>query len=207
MYLILSVFAVFVVLLINEVGWRKGWLHGELKRKFVHVIVGSFVAFWPFFLSWTEIRLLSVAFLLVVLISERLRLFKAIHSVQRPSYGEICFALIVGVLTLVTQSKAVYAAALLQMSLADGFAALVGVRFGKSNSYKVFGHTKSVAGTLTFLAVSCVLLLGYGLFSSHSLPVALAFSGSIIAGVIENLAPLGLDNLLVPLFIGLLLSF
>ncbi|MEJ0072596.1 MAG: hypothetical protein WDN27_00660 [Candidatus Saccharibacteria bacterium] len=57
---------------------------------------------------------------------------------QRPTYGEIFFALIVGLLTFITSAKAIYAAAILQMSLADGFAAIIGSRFGRDNKYHVF---------------------------------------------------------------------
>lgn len=206
MYLSLSVLAVFVILVVSELGWRKGWLRDEFGRKFVHILVGSFVAFWPFFMTWEEIRLLSVAFLVVVAISDRLKVFKAIHSVQRPTFGEFCFALVVGLLTFVSHSKGVYAAALLQMSLADGFAAIVGTRFGRNNTYHVFSHAKSVVGTLTFIVVSASLLTGYALFSAAGLAsVTIAF-GAISAAALENVAPLGLDNLLVPLFVGLLLS-
>jgi phytol kinase len=206
MYLILSVLAVLFILLLSEYGWRRHWFNNEVGRKFVHVTVGSFVAFWPFFLSWNEIRLLSVAFLVVVIISDRLKIFRAIHSVQRPTFGEICFAAVVGLLTLITQSKGIYAAALLQMSLADGFAAIVGTRYGRENKYHILGHTKSVAGTCAFLVTSILILTGYSVFSVNGLPISIVFAGAAGAALLENLGLRGLDNLLVPLFIGLLLT-
>jgi phytol kinase len=206
MYLILSVLAVLFILLLSEYSWRRHWFNNEFGRKFVHVTVGSFVAFWPFFLSWNEIRLLSVAFLVVVIISDRLKIFRAIHSVQRPTFGEICFAAVVGLLTLITQSKGIYAAALLQMSLADGFAAIVGTRYGRENKYHILGHTKSVAGTCAFLVTSILILTGYSVFSVNGLPISIVFAGAAGAALLENLGLRGLDNLLVPLFVGLLLT-
>jgi len=206
MYLILSVLAVAVVLLMSEIGWRKQWLDNEVGRKFVHITVGSFVAFWPFFLSWTEIRYLSVAFLLVVIASDRLKIFRAINSVQRPTFGEICFALIVGLLTFVTSSRGVYAAALLQMSLADGLAAIVGTRYGRENTYHLFGHAKSLAGTAAFIVTSVVLLVGYSYCSGAALSPLVIGLAAVGAALIENMAVFGLDNLAVPLFIGLLLA-
>jgi len=207
MQIALSVLAVFVLLCVSELGWQREWLKGEFGRKFVHITVGSFVAFWPFFMTWNEIRWLSLAFLVVVIISDRLKIFKAIHSVQRPTFGEICFALIVGILTFITHSKGIYATALLQMSLADGFAAIYGTWFGKRNTYHVFGHTKSVVGTLTFMAVSLILLLGYDAFSTHGLSGERIAFGAFGAAALENVAPFGLDNLMVPLFICLLLVY
>jgi len=207
-YALLSVFAVFLLLSVSELCWRKRWFanDSELGRKFVHVTVGSFVAFWPFFLSWGQIRLLSLAFLLVVSISKWLKIFRAIHSVQRPTYGEISFALVVGALTFVTHSKAIYAVALLQMSLADGLAAVVGVRFGRKNTYYIWGHAKSLAGTLTFMVTSLALLAGYSLRSGNHLSVLVMGLSALFAALVENVAILGLDNLIVPLCIGLLLT-
>jgi phytol kinase len=198
---IAAVAIIFLVLCASEFWWRKRKPDSELSRKFVHLSVGSFVAFWPFFLSWTEIRLLCVGFIVVVLVSKKLKIFQAIHSVQRPTHGELYFALVVGVMTFVTHSKGIYAAGLLQMSLADGLAAVIGVRYGKRQRYNVFGHPKSVVGTLTFFITSLALLIGYSAFSS---PISLVWLLGLSAGatVLENLAVGGLDNLLVPLLIA-----
>lgn len=207
MDLIFTIMAVFLVLCISEYGWRKHWLANEFGRKFVHITVGSFVAFWPFFLSWDEIRLLSLAFLIVVTAAHQLRVFHAIDSIQRPTYGEYFFAIAVGLLTFVTTSKGVYAAAILQMSLADGMAALIGTRYGRDNMYHVLGQRKSVAGTLAFIIVSVLLLVGYSHWGPGGVSV-LAIAG--IAGgsaFVENVGILGLDNILVPVFVALALTF
>jgi len=202
-----TVALVFLILCLSEYWWRRHPSDSELSRKFIHITVGSFVAFWPFFLSWNQIRLLSVAFVVVVLVSKWLHVFQAIHSVQRPTWGEIYFALVVGLLTFITHSKAVYAASLLQMSLADGMAAIVGVEYGikRGKKYHVFGHSKTIIGTLTFFVVSFALLFGYSADTSR---LSLAWVGIIAAGatVLENLAVAGVDNLLVPLLVALVLT-
>lgn len=204
--MVITVFTVLVILLLSELGWRKHWLHGEVGRKFVHVTVGTFVAFWPYFLGWTEIRLLSLAFFVVVLTTMHLGLFRAIGSVQRPTYGEIFFALSVGLLTLITESKGVYAAAILQMALADGFAAIVGGRYGTQNKYHLFGRTKSIVGSMTFFVISLSLLIGYSLFSIAGLEWQLVMVTALLATLLENVAALGFDNLLVPLVVGIMLQ-
>lgn len=205
MAVILSIVAVLVVLGLSEIGWRKHWLNNEAGRKFVHITVGTFVAFWPYFLSWTQVRLLSAAFLVGVVISSYFKIFRAIHSVQRPTYGEVFFALTVGLLTFVTHDKAVYTVALLQMSLADGFAAIVGTRFGRDNKYHLLGHNKSVVGTVTFLLISLTILAMYSMGVHHLAAWVIVFGG-LAATMLENIAPFGLDNITVPLFIGLLLT-
>ncbi|QQS20037.1 hypothetical protein IPL85_01085 [Candidatus Saccharibacteria bacterium] len=202
----LAVGVVFVLLLLSEWGWRRHWMHGEVGRKFVHVTVGTFVAFWPYFLDWTEIRLLSLAFFVVVLAAMHLGVFRAIGSVQRPTYGEIFFALSVGLLTLITDSKGIYAAAILQMALADGFAAIVGSRFGTQNKYHLFGRTKSIVGSLTFFVISLGLLIGYSHFSVSGLEWQYVIATACLATFLENIAALGFDNLLVPVAVGLLIQ-
>lgn len=207
MRIVATVLVVFLLLLTGELWWRKQKLHTEFTRKFVHITVGTFVAFWPFFLTWQEIRLLSVAFLIVVVASKYLKVFRAIHTVQRPTWGELFFALSVGLVTFITHDKWIYAAALLQMSLADGFAAVVGTRYGQRFRYIVFGHAKSILGTFTFLIVSAAILVWFARESGQHLKWTFILDLSVVASMIENLGVAGLDNLLVPVAIAAALRF
>jgi phytol kinase len=204
MALILTVAVVLLILLGSEFWWRRHIMHSEFSRKFVHITVGSFVAFWPFFLHWDQIRLLSLGFLVVVGVSKYFRVFRAIHSVQRPTLGELYFALAVGLMTYVTQNKWIYMAALLQMSLADGFAAVMGVRFGRQ-SYLMFSHRKTLVGSLTFFVVSLAILTAYAQLAVVHLSPIFIIGAAALAAVIENFGVAGLDNLLVPLVIAVLL--
>lgn len=203
--LALTVLVVFLLLCISELLWRLGDFHPEYTRKFVHISVGSFVAFWPLFLSRNQIVGLSVAFVAIVAITNYLGVFKAMRSVQRPTWGEVFFAAAVGVLALVAHGGWIYMAALLHMSLADGLAAIIGTKFGRRTRYHVFGHPKSLVGTVTFFIVSLAILNGYAFFTPADfslwfVPIALA------ATVIENLAIRGFDNLLVPVLIAVALN-
>lgn len=208
MTLILTALLVLIVLCLSEFGWRKGYMTSEVGRKFVHISVGSFVAFWPFFLSWNQIRLLSIAFLVAVIFSKSFNIFSAIHSVQRPTYGEFFFALVVGLLTFITHSKAIYAASLLQMSVADGMAAIVGVEYGLKKQkwrYYVFGHSKTVIGTATFFLISAAILFSYSADTTR-LAWYLVPAIAAAATLIENIGVEGSDNLLAPLLVALVLT-
>lgn len=202
MTFIISVIVVLTLLVASELWWRKHDKHGEISRKFVHITVGSFVAFWPYFLTTQQIILLSAAFLAGVLISKYLNIFQAIHSVQRPTFGEFCFALVVGLLAFIADHPHIYTAALLAMALADGLAAVVGTHFGKRQRYVVFGSIKSVSGTATFFVATCLILLGYVIATPGALALALILPIALVATILENVAVRGLDNLLVPLFIA-----
>ena len=207
MALILTILTVFILLVANELWWRRKKVQDEFSRKFIHITVGSFVAFWPFFLDWNEIKLLSIAFIVVVLASKQLKVFQAIHSVQRPTHGELFFALAVGALALISQNEWIYMAAILQMSLADGFAAVVGTRFGNNTRYMVLGHTKSIHGTLTFLVVSIAILIVFTAFSGIILSLPVILGIAVAASLVENMSVEGIDNLLVPVLVASALHF
>jgi phytol kinase len=159
MAIFITLAVIFGLLCINEFWWRTRKHAGEISRKFTHITVGVFTAFWPLYLSFTEIKLLSLAYLIVVIFSKRFNVFKSVHSVERSTWGEVCFALSVGILAFLTHDKWIYAAAILQMALADGLAAIIGVSYGKRSRYTVLGQTKSVVGTATFFVVSFVILI------------------------------------------------
>jgi len=196
----------FCILVSAEYLARAKQIHAELTRKLVHVAVGTFVAFWPFFLSWRQIQWLSIAFFLVVCLSIKFNVFSSIHAVKRSITGELLFALVIGLLALICTNKWVFMAAMLHLSIADGMAAVVGLGWGDKNSYKVFGRTKSVAGSLAFLVSSFLILIAYALFA-HSQTSFLTYIWlPLAATVTENVAIHGTDNLVTPMMVALVLT-
>jgi len=125
--------------------------------------------------------------------------------VQRPTWGELYFALAVGVIAVITHDKWIYMAALLQMSLADGLAAVVGSRWGGKHKYSVLNHPKSLIGTLTFFIISIGLLLIFNSLFPSPLGIGWLIFASLLATLIENFGVGGLDNLLVPLLVAVVL--
>lgn len=206
MAILLALIAVGFILLIAEYLARYTSMHSELTRKFVHMCVGTFVAFWPFFLSWREIELLSIAFLIVILISIRITAFKAIHTSPSRAIGEICFAVVIGLLALISTTKWIFMASMLSLSIGDALAAIVGVMWGESTKYKVFGKTKSVIGTATFFVVSVGIMMTYVHFSPDTAGFTTLFLVPVLATLTENVAFNGTDNLIMPLLIALVLG-
>ena len=206
MLAIAAVAVVFLILVFAEYLSRQKGVHSELTRKIVHVMVGVFVAFWPFFLSWRQIELLSVLFLVVVLASLKLNIFNSIHAVRRNTMGEILFAVIIGLLALLSSNKWVFAAAMLHLSLADGLAAVIGLAYGEHNSVRIFGRTKSLAGSLAFFFTSISIMIWYVAFSGTD-PTAMKLLWlPLLATVGEVLSGEGTDNLVVPLLVALILT-
>ncbi|HUS26039.1 MAG TPA: hypothetical protein VMY99_01680 [Nevskiaceae bacterium] len=206
LWTILVVLITLGILLAAEWLSRARGIHAELTRKFVHMAVGTFVAFWPFFLSWSQIQVLSFAFFVVVLASIKFDIFRSIHAVKRNASGELLFAMVIGFLSLIAQTPWVFAAAMLNLSLADGLAAIVGLLYGDNNQYKVFGRTKSKAGTAAFFITSLLIMVAVALFSNESVTPLAFILIPALAAITENVAPHGSDNLVMPLLVALLLS-
>jgi dolichol kinase len=199
---------VFCVLVASELLWRKKLLRDEKSRKLVHILVGGYVAFWPFFITWGWIQLISLGLLVGVVLSWKLSIFRAIHSVPRRTVGEFLYAIAIGICALLHPPAAIFAVAVLHLSLADGLAALVGKRVIKIGKYKIFGYTKTLAGSATFLVTSALLIVGYIGFAAvpnwHLVWLLLWLP--IVLTLVENLAVAGVDNVLIPLIVVLVLQ-
>lgn len=206
LWTVLSLAVVLLILYFAERGARAKHLHPELTRKFVHVTVGTFVAFWPFYLSWGIITSVSLLFMVIIAVSMRYDILRSIHSVQRTTKGELLFALAIGVVALLATNKWVFMASMLNLSLGDGIAALVGILKGEGNEYKVFGHTKSRAGTIAFLVVSVIISIIYMLFSGAGFSIVTLLVVPVLAAATENVAINGTDNLAIPVIVVLFLS-
>jgi dolichol kinase len=200
--IVLCLIGVFILLIATEELFSKKYLRGEYLRKFLHITVGSFVAFWPWFISWQAIRIVGVAMLAGVLINHHLRIIKFNH-ISRKTYGDILLAVVIVAAALLTTSKIFFALAILHLSLADGFAAVVGEKYGKSWRYKIFNQTKSVLGSMTFWFVS-LCILGTGALFAHEI---INFKNYILLLLLlpptltylENISPFGTDNIVVPI--------
>lgn len=196
---------VLVILLVAEFIRLRQKKATEGQRKFVHVLVGCLAAGSPYLLEWWQIQALGAMMLVVVLFAKRFGIFRSIFGVKRHTWGELLFALVFIMVPALTHDPAVFALAVLHMSLADGFAALLGIRYGKRTQYRVFGNVKSVVGTLTFLVISLGLITAYS-YLAAPLAVHQIVLLALLATSLENVGVRGFDNFLVPLAIALILG-
>jgi len=189
------------LILIGEYLRRVHLFQAEVTRKFIHISVAAFAASWPFFLEWNQIYLISMLLLAGNLLSRFSGMFMAIHGVRRRTWGEIFYAVGLGMTALLSQNEWAFAAAMLVMGVSDGLAALVGTLVDDLRQYKILGHRKSVGGTLTFFFSTLVIL--FVCVSIGHLPAGfLTIIGLAVAATIaENVAVGGTDNLVVPLII------
>ncbi len=196
----LATLIIAAILIMSEYLWRKLHIRGEFARKFVHIIGGSFIAFLPFWVSYGWITILAVGFIVANLLNRYTLLFHAIHAITRKSWGDLLFGFGILACALIAPDPWLFAGAILQVSLADGLAAVIGSRFGK-HGYKVFDHVKTPIGTLTFFACSLViiaLLLVYGNLGGHNV-LAVICIVPLTMTLLENVSGYGSDNVFLPL--------
>ena len=197
---------VFVLLRLAELLRKKGIMHGEISRKFVHITVGSFVASWAFFMSTWLIAVMCAAFFIVVLVSRYFKFFPSIYNVSRQTWGDMLFPIGIVLCALVSKSDYIFSASILHLSLGDGFAAVVGETHGRKNSYKVFGNKKSVAGSATFLAISIAITLLFCTVQGVSPWSIQILAVPFLLTLLENVSWNGFDNIFVPLACSIILN-
>ena len=203
--IIIVLLVILILLIIVEYLWRIKNYHTELTRKFIHITVGSFVAFWPYFLHWDQIDLLALGFLVVIVFSRLATIFSSIHSFIRRTIGDLLFALVIPVVALITHDRLIFTIAILHLSLADGVAAVVGTRYGKKHRYKVFGQYKSIVGTVAFWLCSLTLITKFMIITNTNDAWLKIIWLPLIATAMENIGVYGTDNILVPVLIAAVL--
>jgi len=190
---------------------RRRWsVQQEWSRKVVHIGGGAVVP-----LAWVtgidRWLALSAAALITLLaaFNHRQRLLPAIEDVGRDSFGTVAYGLSITVLLawLWPERADAVCAGVLVMALGDGLAGLVGPLV-PSPSWRVLGERRSLAGTSSMAVASLVVLLVLSLVRMPAAPEPLMLLVMVgTATALEQVAPLGVDNLSVPLAVAALWRF
>ncbi len=209
----------YVFLFIGIAQWLLGVgaISPPVARKIVHIGVAHWwIIAMVFFNRWEFAIAVPAAFIVINLASYVLRLLPAIeHTERRRNLGTVYFPVALLVCVLATWSGPIPiwmgGAGILVLGWGDGLASLVG-ETRTTGIIRVFGHRKSVGGSLTMLAASTVVLLaflalyatpGEGLLAGSILLTAVVVAA--IATFVELVTPYGLDNLTVPVVAMLVL--
>ena len=180
----------------------------ELSRKIVHIGTGAVVPLaWFFEIPFVVALPVAAVITVVTTINHQWRFIPAVEDVDRNSYGTIAYGIAITTLLLLfwpTRADAV-SAGVLVMALGDGLAGLVG-RNVASPKWVLFGQTKSSVGTMTMAVVSGLVLIGLARWSGADLSLPAALGMVAMATGLEQLSWSGLDNLSVPLSVGVLWS-
>jgi phytol kinase len=209
-----AVLAAAVILLLLLGLCKRFAISSELLRKLAHFGTGLLAMSFPWIFSSLQPVILVCGMALVLLSSIssipaiRLKLGASLHCVNRSSHGEFYFTVAVALLFwLAHGDKLLYLIPLLVLTLADGVAAILGSIYGKV-PYEGIGGNKSVEGSVAFFiaaffAVHIPLLLSSQLSRPQTLLVALDIA--LVVTLLEAVSWRGLDNLVIPLGVLLLL--
>ena len=189
-----------------EVVSKKHHFPAELTRKIIHITGGTAAAFTPWFLNWKQIEVLAVIMFVALLIFRYFGLFESSRLVKRISLGELMFAATIGLVAIITHDRLIFAAAILEMGIADGMAAVIGTYYGKRTGYKVFGRQKSLIGSAAFYLCSLLILLWYLLASHTSGNWSMLIWLPLVVTGLEAIGLDGTDNLIVPVFVAIILN-
>lgn len=192
---------------VRGMGRHFGW-HPEWQRKCMHVALGTTALSFPwlFGAAWQVWAVCGLGAGVMVAVRTVPKLRRTVgcslHNVGRASFGELLFALAIGLLFALADGELLpYLLPLAILTLADSSAALVGRRWGR-HRFPVLAGQKSWEGVLTFGGVT-TLLTSSALSYFTPLPwptiLLLTLLITLLCTLTEAVAWHGLDNLLVPL--------
>lgn len=207
----LLVFIVFLILALGEALRHNGRIKGEYARKFDHILVGTFVAFWPFLITNRSILIVAGLALGMTFAMRRLqwlrKTFRSIYSVRRKSYGDYFFPLSVALSAVLFHDSLIFCGAVLVSALSDGLAAVIGKTFGR-HGLSMVKKNKTIEGSLAFLVVTVVVLsvvLSLRGLNGLGLSLIVVFAAWILT-ILEAMMSKGWDNLVLPLIAGAMIT-
>ena len=177
----------------------------EISRKFLHIMTGNIAVILPFFETrWVMAFVAAGPFIFLTFLMSPHSPIKSIRgktSAAGHGMGLVYYAITWTILAyLFFDHMEVIAIGILAMSYGDGFASIIGLKWGKKK-YNAFGDQKSYVGSLamfvfTFMTI-VVALLFYNISLSFYVFIVIGFI-SLATTFVEGLTPKGLDNLTVP---------
>lgn len=203
---------IFSIIGISTLLTKKNILSGEGSRKFIHIGVANWWIIAMIFFDnplWASI--VPALFIIINYISYKKQVFKAMERGKgKRDLGTVYYAISLFILAIITFSEGmdsyVGAMGILIMGYGDGFAAIIGEKYGK-HSFTVMKSKKSLEGSATMFVVSFFVALIISFLAGNSCIYLLPLSLAMIATLVEIFSPYGTDNLTVPLVTSLAYYF
>ncbi|MDO5860167.1 diacylglycerol/polyprenol kinase family protein [Methanobrevibacter sp.] len=179
----------------------------EFSRKFLHIMVGNMIFAMPFFSNpWVMIIGLTLPASIGTFLLTEYSPIKIENSMTESGHalGLFFYSAIWTILLVIFGNYIwIVALAIVPLVYGDGFAALIGIKFGKVK-FSIFGSTKSVEGSLAMFVVTTVMSvfvwmvftsIGYNMPEFNIVNIILI---SAVATICEAFSYGGIDNLTVP---------
>lgn len=207
--------AISLLLVFNELVYRRLGLKGEITRKFAHFTATLSTITFPYLFNdhW-YVLFLAFAFFVLLFVSRHRTYLKSIHDIQRISIGSYLLPVAIYITFLVShllENKFLFILPILVLAVCDPVAGILGINLQHyNNKIKLFGHKlqKTWLGSLSFF-VSCFIISIIALyFNQEEISLRIFLMACTIAAVstiTEMLSWKGSDNLLIPMSVLLLL--
>ena len=199
---------VFAMIFIATVIQKLFNLNNDFSRKIIHIAVGNwvFIALY-YFTEWYCAIIGPVAFILINFLSYKYTIFKAME-LEEKNPGTVYYSVSLTICTLLTFSRSPLLVlpflGIMAMTWGDGMAAVV----GKKIPIKQLRPGKSLGGSGSFFIFTLIssivyLLIGGSTFSTGTV-LLIGLITALLGAIIELYSPKNLDNLTVPLVIGMI---
>jgi len=183
-----------------------------VSRKILHILTGNIAFILPIFQTKEVMAFIAAGpFIIFTFLMSPYSPIKSIRGETSKSghgLGLVYYAIAWTILAyFFFDFKVIIAIGILAMSYGDGFASLVGIKYGKKK-YKIFKDVKSFLGSTAMFVFTFILMIiaifYYGFFDSTIVKItiemlALLLGIAAISAFVEGITPMGLDNLSVPL--------
>ncbi len=204
-----------LLLIFNELNYRRLKVKGEFTRKFAHFTSTLAVVPFPYiFPSHWYVLVLASIFFAVLFITHQIKQLKSIHDIERKSMGSYLLPLSIYVTFLISDlsdNKFVYILPMLILAICDPMAAILGENFTNGNGkIKILGHelNKTWLGSGGFLVTSFIISI-IALYFNREVFDIKSFWLALVVASVSTLAELiswrGSDNLTIPLSVVLIL--
>lgn len=187
------------LILISEKLLKK---HPFIGRKFLHIMVGNiFLVLHLFDHAWVMAFVAAAPFIPITFLMSPYSPLKIANKASAAGHGMglVYYSISWTILAYTFFNyPEVISVGIVAMSYGDGFASIIGRRYGK-RKFSIFGDVKSIEGSFAMMLVTLILsvlaLIYYGKPIDISVLIVVAF----IAMLVEAITPRGMDNLTVSL--------
>ena len=177
----------------------------EASRKVLHIMVGNVAFLLPIFQTKEIMAFVAAGpFIFFTFLMSPHTPIKSIRgktSAAGHGMGLVYYSITWTILAYIFfDNMVVIAIGILAMSYGDGFASIIGLKFGKKK-YNIFGDEKSYVGSFamflfTFITTIVALLYYEIPITNYVLFVLIIIA--LVSAIVEGFTPKGLDNLSVP---------
>jgi dolichol kinase len=206
------VYVIILLLLTEKILVKKP----ETSRKILHIMVGNVAFLLPIFITREVMAFIAagpfIIFTFLMSPYSPIKSIKGKTSSAGHGMGLVYYSITWTILAyLFFDNLEIIAIGIFAMSYGDGFASLIGMKYGK-NKYNLVGDVKSFIGSASmflFTFIMMIVAIFYYNFINNNIEintmlfVFLAIFAAVGA-VVEGITPKGLDNLTVPFAIAIL---